>query len=203
MNNQNVVLLECSTLTPPLSSLIHRFSRVSWTQAKVHSSFCSRVNAPTRSFHCCHSCCELDHEHQLSPSTGDSTIRSLSIVARGFARIRTSSSSSSPGALHTSRTFVAWGYTHIQDSIIVAAWGYTHIQARTSSIDHFIARRLEHVALVQARAMHHRSHNFRLRPPLTTQQRSWQAVLHAVLVQAISRARFHQLFPWPRPRLTM
>jgi len=41
--------------------------------------------------------------------------------------------------LHTSRTFVAWGYTHIQDSIIVAAWGYAHIQARTSSIDHFIA----------------------------------------------------------------
>ena len=35
VGNQNVVLLECSTLTPPLSSLIPRFSRVSWTQAKV------------------------------------------------------------------------------------------------------------------------------------------------------------------------
>jgi len=52
-NDQNVVLLECSTLTPPLSSLILRFSRMSWRQRDsrdvlaVHSP--GRLLEPCRS----------------------------------------------------------------------------------------------------------------------------------------------------------
>ena len=122
-------------------------------------------------------------------------------IDRGYRHIRTSwgyrhiqaCTSSSPGAIGTSRLVQAIGTAPHHPLTIDR--GYQHIRSPTIAVtwDHFIQ---EHAsseiarlkALLDQRTI---PSFFRLCPPLTTQQRSRQAVLHAVLLQAISRARFH------------
>jgi len=109
--------------TPPLSSLIRRFSRVSWITIKSHHRPPGLWAHPA-----------------------------LSTVARGYRHIRTSwgyrhiqaCTSSSPGAIGTSRLVQAIGtaphhpltidrgYRHIRSSTIAATWDH-FIQEHASS----------------------------------------------------------------------
>ena len=133
--------MECSTLTPPLSSRMHRFSWVSWTTRKspcIHHT-AAPPSSPTQFTAAIHAAKWITCKHQLSPPTIEH--RPGLYHTSGIVHHHDHGPSTgalphiqhcplSPGALNTSglhhRTSPAWGFAHIQDFRIRCLGLYTH-----------------------------------------------------------------------------